>query len=233
MAERPLPPIGLFGGTFDPIHHGHLRPALELLEILGLEQVRLIPCADPPHRGQPMAPGPFRLAMARAAVLDQPGLVVDDREMRRPGPSFTLDTLTSFRDELGQSRSLCLILGSDAFLGLPRWDRWRGLLEKAHIVVAHRPGWHLAPDGELADILSEHLTDHIADLHQSPAGRIFTQQVTQLEISSSTIRDILDRGGSVRYLSPDPVVRMIESSPHYFSRQPLRSHARETREGGS
>lgn len=232
MSEHPQPPVGLFGGTFDPIHHGHLRPALELLEILELEQVRLIPCADPPHRGQPMAPGPFRLEMAHAAVLDQPGLVVDDREMRRPGPSYTLDTLASFREELGEERPLCLILGSDAFLGLPHWDRWQGLLEQAHIVVAHRPGWHLEPDGKLQDILGEHLTDRIADLHRSPAGYIFTQQVTQLEISSSTIREILDRGGSVRYLSPDPVVRMIESSP-YYSRRPARSYARVTREGGS
>lgn len=225
-------PIGLFGGTFDPIHHGHLRPALELLELLSLQEVRLLPCADPPHRGRPMAPGPFRLEMARAAVLDQPGLVVDDREMRRPGPSFTLDTLASFREEFGNERSLCLILGSDAFLGLPRWDRWEGLLDLAHVVVAHRPGWHLEPGAVLSRVLAERGVETLDCLHEQPAGCIFTQQVTQLEISSTTIREILDRGGSVRYLSPDPVVRMIESSPHY-ARRPVRSYARVTREGGA
>lgn len=231
MAERREHPIGLFGGTFDPIHHGHLRPALELLEILALQEVRLLPCADPPHRRQPMAPAPFRLEMARAAVLDQPGLVVDDREMRRPGPSYTLDTLQSFRAEFGEARPLCLILGSDAFMGLPKWNRWEELFELAHVVVAHRPGWHLEPDGALARMMAERQTERVADLHEAAAGHVFSQQVTQLEISSTTIREILDRGGSVRYLTPDPVVRMIESSPHY-ARTPARSVARVTREGG-
>jgi len=232
MKDSALAPIGLFGGTFDPIHHGHLRPALELLEILALREVRLLPCADPPHRGAPMAPGPFRLEMAQAAVHDQPGLEVDDREMRREGPSFTLDTLQSFREEYGASQSLCLILGSDAFMGLPSWDRWAGLLDLAHIVVAHRPGWHLQPEPVLAKLIKERGTQEIKDLHQAPAGRVFSQQVTQLEISSTTIREILDRGGSVRYLSPDPVVRMIEGSP-YYARHPARSMARVTREGGN
>jgi len=209
-----------------------LRPALELLEILGLREVRLIPCADPPHRGAPMAPGPFRLEMARAAVNDQPGLVVDDREMRRDGPSFTLDTLKSFRRELGPDQPLCLILGSDAFMGLPSWDRWEGLLDLAHIVVAHRPGWKLDLDPVLSGLMAERRVSDSRRLHEAPAGRVHTQQVTQLEISSTTIREILDRGGSVRYLSPDPVVRMIEGSP-YYARQPRRAVARVPREGGS
>ncbi|MEA5445658.1 nicotinate-nucleotide adenylyltransferase [Gammaproteobacteria bacterium AB-CW1] len=231
LGHSELAPIGLFGGTFDPIHHGHLRPALELYEILGLAEVRLLPCADPPHRGRPLAPAPFRLEMAQAAVHDQPGLVVDDREMRRPGPSYTRDTLESFRAEFGEHRSLLLILGSDAFLGLPKWHRWEGLLELAHIVVAHRPGWALKPGAVLGDVMARRETDNAEDLHRLPAGRIYRQQVTQLEISSTTIREILDRGGSVRYLTPDPVVRMVEGSPHYFS-TPARSVARVTREGG-
>ena len=222
--------VGIFGGTFDPIHHGHLRPALELLELLELDEVRIVPCADPPHRGRPMAPAPFRLELARAAVHDQPGLLVDDREMRRPGPSFTLDTLADFREEW-PDRPLCLILGSDAFMGLPRWDRWEQLLDYAHIAVAHRPGWDLAPNPDLRETLNRTWTDRVEDLQRQTHGRIFTQQVTQLEISSTTIREILDRGGSVRYLSPDPVVRMIEGSP-YYSRRPSRRYARVTREGG-
>ncbi len=225
-----MKPIGIFGGTFDPIHHGHLRPALELLELLALAEVRIVPCADPPHRGRPMAPAPFRLELARAAVHDQPGLTVDDREMRRPGPSFTLDTLIDFRADW-PDRPLCLILGSDAFMGLPRWDRWEQLLDHAHITVAHRPGWDLAPNPELKDVLNRAWTDRVEDLHSAPAGRIFTQQVTQLEIASTTIREILDRDGSVRYLTPDPVVRMIETSP-YYARNPVRSYARVSREGG-
>jgi nicotinate-nucleotide adenylyltransferase len=226
-----MKPIGIFGGTFDPIHHGHLRPALELLEILDLAEIRIVPCADPPHRGRPMAPAPFRLELARLAVHDQPGLVVDDRELRRPGPSYTLETLQSFRKEF-PDRPLCLILGSDAFLGLPGWKHWDQLLGLAHLVVAHRPGWKAVPEGALAEQLASREAKTPAELAGSLAGRIFIQQVTQLEISSTVIREILDRGGSVRYLTPDPVVRAIETST-YYSRQPARTVARVTREGGN
>ena len=144
-------PIGIFGGTFDPIHYGHLRTALELKERLEFAAVHFVPVANPPHRSAPLNDGKLRLRMVEAAIRGEPGFVADDRELKRPGLSYTVDTLASFRAELGADRPLCLLLGMDAFLGLPQWHRWRELLDLAHVVVAHRPGWEVPRVGELGD----------------------------------------------------------------------------------
>lgn len=207
-------PIGVFGGTFDPIHYGHLRPALEILQALRLAEVRFIPCGDPPHRARPEAPAEFRYQMVKAAVADQPGFVVDDLELRRKGPSYTTDTLESLKEVHGDV-PLCLLLGMDAFLGLSQWHEWRRLFDLAHIVVAHRPGWTYEGDGPLDAEMESRYTDRVADLHAAPAGRIFTQEVTQLEISSTAIRSALARGESARYLMPDSVFKLIQTSHHY------------------
>src|SRR5204863_186003 len=132
-------PIGIFGGTFDPIHYGHLRTAFELWQTLKLAEVRFMPSGNPPHRVRTLADAALRVQMVRVAVADQPAFIVDDREVRRAGASYTFDTLTELRRE-NPERSLCLLLGMDAFLGLPSWHRWRELFELAHVVVAHRPG---------------------------------------------------------------------------------------------
>ena len=133
-------PIGIFGGTFDPIHYGHLRTAFELLQALRLGELRFMPAGNPPHREQPMASAEQRVAMVRAATAGQPGFTVDDRETRREGPSYSVDTLAGLRAE-HPTRPLCLIVGMDAFLGLPKWHQWQDILKLAHLVVAHRPGW--------------------------------------------------------------------------------------------
>lgn len=202
-------PVGVFGGTFDPVHFGHLRPALELLESLDLAEVRLIPCRMPPHRTAPMADPEQRLAMLELAVDDQPGLVVDRRELARPGPSYMVDTLSSLRAEVGDT-PLCLLLGLDAFLGLAGWHRWRELPDLAHIVVTHRPGWSLegagqAGAGEVLELLHQRLVAQPGDLARQPAGGVWLQPVTQLDISASTIRKLVGDGGSPRYLLPDVV----------------------------
>lgn len=209
-----MKPIGIFGGTFDPIHYGHLRPALEILEGADLAEVRFIPCGDPPHRGRPLSPADFRLEMVRRAVEGQDGFRVDDREVRRSGPSYTTDTLDTLRREF-PDRSLCLILGTDAFLGLPKWHQWTRLLELAHIIVAHRPGWRFEPDAELAPVFERCRVHEPADLRHHAAGRIFSLPVSQLEISSTTIRETVARGGSIRYLTPDPVAELAVASGHY------------------
>lgn len=207
-------PVGIFGGTFDPIHFGHLRTAFELLHALRLAEVRLVPAGNPPHRAAPLCDARHRLAMARAAVADQPGLVVDDREVRRGGPSYTVLTLRELRDE-APARPLCLLLGMDAFLGLPQWHEWRSVFDLAHVVVAHRPGWTAPGAGVLGELLAERGTSRVEDLHESVAGRVHVRPVTQLEISSTDLRDLIVAGQDPRYLLPDAVRALIRDTGCY------------------
>jgi nicotinate-nucleotide adenylyltransferase len=201
-------PIGIFGGTFDPIHYGHLRTGFELWQTLGLAELRFVPTGNPGHREPPIADAGLRLAMVRAAVADQPGFVVDDREVRRRGVTYSVDTLTELRTELPE-RSLCLIVGMDAFLGLPGWHRWREILDLAHVVVAHRPGWKAPTSGPLGELMVDRGTGAVRDLHAARAGRIHVHSVTQLEISSTDLRQIITSGRDPRFLVPDAVRDII------------------------
>lgn len=207
-------PIGLFGGTFDPIHLGHLRTAFELQQTLGLTEVRFLPTGNPPHRDHPLADSNLRLAMVRAAVADETNFVVDDREVRRSGVSYSVDTLTELRAE-NPDRSLCLLLGMDAFLGLPNWHRWRELFDLAHVVVAHRPGWKAPTQGPLGELMVDRGTGSVQELHRVPAGRIYIQAVTQLEISSTELRQLIVAGRDPRYLVPDSVRDIIRETRCY------------------
>ena len=209
-----LNPMGIFGGTFDPIHYGHLRTAFELMQAAHLAEVRFLPTGIPPHREAALAPGPLRLEMVRIATAGQPGFIVDDRELRREGPSYSVDTLLDLRAEFAH-RSICLIVGMDAFLGLPQWYHWREILQLAHVVVAHRPGWRAPDMGPLGELLVDRGTGRVRDLHESRAGRIYIHAVTQLEISSSAIRDLIRQKREPRFLMPDPVCRLIAESGCY------------------
>lgn len=211
-------PIGIFGGTFDPIHYGHLRTAFELWQLLRLAEVRFLPAGNPPHREQPLASPELRLRMVRAAVSDQPSFTVDDREMRRGGVSYSVDTLAELRAEY-PDRSLCLLLGMDAFLGLPHWHRWRDLLGLAHIVVAHRPGWKAPTQGPLGEVMVDHGTGAIRELHEKTAGCIYVHAVTQLEISSTDLRQLVVAGRDPRYLVPDEVRQILLETQCYSSAQ--------------
>jgi nicotinate-nucleotide adenylyltransferase len=213
-------PIGLLGGTFDPIHFGHLRLAEELAEALNIGQVRFIPAGQPPHRGQPRASAAQRLAMARRAVAGNPRFVLDAREIERNAPSYSVDTLSALRAELPQNTPLVLFMGGDAFLGLTTWHEWRRLFDLAHIAVAHRPGYSLAswedalPDS-LRTLLSTRRCEHAAEIAEKPAGRVFLHTITQLDISASQIRDRALRGKSLRYLLPDSVIDYINENHLY------------------
>lgn len=203
--------IGIFGGTFDPVHFGHLRPALDVKQALGLREMRLIPAFQPPHRESPAANPGQRLTMLRAAVGDEPDLLVDNREMKREGDSFMVDTLTSLREELGDE-PLCLVLGADAFLQLDGWHQWEKVPQLAHIVVMHRPGWELDIDKASVAIQAlwrESQVTDVAELEAHPAGKIILQSVTVLDISASHIRALVAAGKSPRYLVPDPVWNLI------------------------
>jgi nicotinate-nucleotide adenylyltransferase len=213
-----MQPIGLFGGTFDPLHYGHLRTAFELWQALNLSEVRFMPTGSPPHREQPQAPAQLRLEMVKAAIADQPAFVVDDREVRRTGVSYSVDTLTELRAEYPQ-RSLCLLLGMDAFLGLPNWHRWRDLLELAHIVVAHRPGWRAPTMGPLGEVMVDRGTGRVRDLHEQRAGCIYVHAVTQLEISSTELRQLISQGRDPRYIVPEEVRRIIRETRCYAAEE--------------
>jgi nicotinate-nucleotide adenylyltransferase len=213
-----MQPLGLFGGTFDPIHCGHLRTAFELWQELKLAEVRFVPTGNPAHREHLYANAQLRLQMVRAAIADQPGFLVDDREVRRSGVSYSVDTLAELRAEHPQA-SLCLLLGMDAFLGLPGWHRWRELLDLAHIVVAHRPGWRAPTMGPLGEIMVDHGTGSVRELHERPAGCVYVHAVTQLEISSTELRALIVAGRDPRYLVPDPVRQIILETRCYASRE--------------
>jgi nicotinate-nucleotide adenylyltransferase len=212
----PQQPIGVFGGTFDPVHVGHLRTAHELMTALGLAEVRFVPCRLPPHRPPAVAPEALRLRMLEAALEGLPGFRVDGRELRRPGLSYMVDTLASLRQEVGD-RPLCLLLGLDAFLGLPTWHRWRDIPGLAHIVVAQRPGVAQPLEGEAGDLLQARGSTNPADLAKAPAGRVLLRDVTQLEISSSAIRALVAAGGDPRFLVPDAVLELIAKTHIYAS----------------
>ncbi|MCP5159852.1 MAG: nicotinate-nucleotide adenylyltransferase [Gammaproteobacteria bacterium] len=216
-----LRPIGVLGGTFDPIHYGHLRPALELLEALELAEVRFIPCRIPAHRGTPQVTAEQRLALVQLAMAGQAGFVADDRELRREGTSYMVDTLASLREDFGQATPLCLIVGADAFRALPTWSRWQDLAELAHIVVMRRPGVAQQLPLPLEAWLAPRMTHDAWALHSKPAGAILFQPVTQLDISATQIRALLARGQSPRYLLPEAVLADIHDRMLYrsFSRE--------------
>ncbi|MDD5391206.1 MAG: nicotinate-nucleotide adenylyltransferase [Gallionellaceae bacterium] len=213
-------PLALLGGTFDPIHFGHLRLAEELAEVLEIEQVRFIPAGRPPHRGQPRAEARHRLEMARLAIASNPRFVLDEREFHRAAPSYSVDTLSDLRAELPVATPLVLFMGADAFMGLTTWHEWRRLFELAHIAVAHRPGfsaaaWEDALPDSLRRLLAKQRVEQAGEILEKPAGRIFLHSITQLDISASQIRDRALRGKSLRYLLPDAVIAYLNENHLY------------------
>lgn len=217
MPLRPDTPgraIGIFGGTFDPVHYGHLRAALEVGEALGLAEVRMLPSARPPHRSQPEASAQHRLQMLRLASAGHEIFVVDDCELQRPGPSYMVDTLAEFREQQG-AIPLVLIIGQDAANALDRWHRWQRLFELAHIAVMRRPGASSEYRGELAGIMRERRAHRPEALHREPAGRVLPLEITQLEIASTTIRSLVATGRSPAFLTPQPVAEYIRDHRLY------------------
>lgn len=216
---RAISPLALLGGTFDPIHFGHLRTALEVREALGLDEVRFTPCRQPPHRVAVASPE-ARVKMLELALAGAADFVLDTRELRRPGPSWMIDTLAALRAELGAATPLCLILGHDAFLGLPGWHRWRELPDLSHLVVMTRLGAKPQWPEELATHLNGRVVDGPDRLRAAPCGSVRFQPVTALDISASRIRVLLRTGRSARYLLPDAVLDFIQSSGLYLPESP-------------
>jgi nicotinate-nucleotide adenylyltransferase len=203
--------LGILGGTFDPVHFGHLRPALDMQQALGCDEVRLLPCRVPPHRDAPLANSEQRLTMLRLAIHGERSLSIDERELQRDGPSYMIDTLLSLRRELGEERPLALMIGMDALRSLDRWHRWRELTNLCHLAVATRPGWTPPQSGPVAAIVRERQVEAAANLRGRPAGKLLFCPVTHLDISASRIRALLASGQSPRYLLPAAVLEYIQA----------------------
>lgn len=209
-------PIGILGGTFDPVHNGHLRLAMELATDLRLDQVRLIPNGRPPHREQPGATPGQRAKWIRVATADEPRLALDDRELMRTGDSYMVDTLASLREDF-PGHPLCLIMGRDVFAKLPSWYQWQRLFEYAHIVLIERPGLSAEFAPEAKAELQKRSTSDIEQLHRQQAGLIYNYAPPPLAISASRIRRLIACGESPRYLLPATILDDIMDSDIYRS----------------
>lgn len=215
-------PVGIFGGTFDPIHYGHLRLAQEALEQCRLSAVRFIPSGTPPHRASPLAAAEHRVAMARLALQGNPAFVLDEREAGRTDPCYSVDTLAELRSELGADTPLCLLIGSDAFLQLHTWHQWLRLFELAHIVVIQRPGKPLGnaivtAEASLREQYQQRLAPAPAALHETAQGRIVALNMPLLDISATDIRKRAAQGRSLNYLLPEAVNQYIRKQKLYTS----------------
>jgi nicotinate-nucleotide adenylyltransferase len=206
----------MLGGTFDPIHAGHLRSAVELREALALDELRFVPCHVPPHRHAPVASAAQRLRMLELAIADEPGLSIDTRELQRDEPSYSINTLIALRAELGAACALSLIVGMDAFAQLHTWHRWQEILDYAHIIVIARPGSELPQHGAVADLLRAKRAD-AGIVKQQNCGSIVGVELTPLPISATAIRNLIQAARSPRYLLPDAVWNYIRAQRLYQS----------------
>lgn len=209
--------IGILGGTFDPIHIGHLRSAVDIKQALGFDEIRLVPCHIPPHKDHSVTASADRLAMVSLSVSDESGLVVDDRELNRDGPSYTVDTLKQIRDEVGDAESICLIMGTDAFERLDSWHDWQQLTELAHIIVMERPDQGMILSPQLTAFYAQRKTDDPQSLKDRSAGTIYITKLIQLPVSATLIRQAVSAGESIRYLVPDSVSDYIDEHQLYQS----------------
>lgn len=215
------PALGLFGGTFDPVHFGHLRLATELAEAFRLERVVFIPAGLPYHRGRSAhASNDERLTMLKLAIARDPRFDVDDRELRREGETYTYDTLAQVRAERGPETALVFLVGSDAFAKIDTWHRWSELFDLAHFAVAIRgedDAWATKGPGAFPREVWPRITLNLREMLSAPSGKVMTFRMTPLAISSTGLRELSAQGSSIRYLTPDPVVEFVRAHRIYSS----------------
>jgi nicotinate-nucleotide adenylyltransferase len=207
--------IGILGGTFDPIHHGHLRLALEMLERLRLQKIHLIVSANPPHRQCPQTPAEIRFEMVKLAIQHEQSLIADDREIKRNRASYTVETLLEMREEFGKELPICLVLGMDAFLGLPTWFEWEKLLDLTHLVITQRPEINQTFSESLQNLLQKHQIYDRDKIKERSMGYILFEAVPMLNISATKIRQCFLEQKNPRYLLPDSVLKFISQQGLY------------------
>ena len=224
MNDSPVPLVGVFGGTFDPVHYGHLRIAEEIAELAGLKEMHFIPAAIPRLRRGPEASLEHRVEMVRLAIEGNSRFILDQREVRRGGVSYSVDTLRELRQELGKDAVLCFVTGADAFTRLAEWHRWRELFELCHFIIAARPGHLLFKDDralpralpqELEEECRDRWISNVESLKYASRGLIFIAQTTLLDISATAIRTRVARGKSIRYLVPEDTRDYIVANDLY------------------
>lgn len=211
--------IGIFGGTFNPIHLGHLRSAEEIREMFQLSQVIFVPSSDPPHkRKRGILPGAVRARMIHLAISEYPLFTLSDLELKRPGKSYSIETLAVFRRMWGEESSLYFIVGLDAFLEIASWRKYSALFEICHFIIMTRPGF-----GKIFSL--EHLPielvkafcyDSRKNVYTHFSGySLFPREITALDISSTQIRNLLRKGRSVKFLVPAAVEEFIRKNRLY------------------
>jgi nicotinate-nucleotide adenylyltransferase len=208
----------LFGGTFDPVHYGHIKTVQELKQRLNLDTVYMIPAAVPPLRDKPQVSASQRLQLLKLALEDIPGIFIDNRELKREGVSYSVDTLTEIRHELCDESALVMMIGGDAFLKLDQWHQWQRIFELAHVVVAHRPGWVLNNQSytpALKDLIDQRLCDNSAQLMQQQSGCLWFERVTPVDISATMIRAAIEHNESIEEFVPSKVSSYIHDNRLY------------------
>lgn len=208
--------VGIFGGTFDPIHYGHLNLAQELLQQLPLDEIRFIPCQIPVFDKTAQASPQQRLAMLQLALSEHTKFVIDERELNRLTPSYTVDTLLSLRNEINKA-SLCLIIGTDTLNDLTRWHRWHELIQLAHFIIVLRPDYPLPQSGEVADLIQQHQINDAQLLKQKSAGYIYIANTKPSTISATEIRHKIAADINIENLLPNNVLKFIKQENLYQS----------------
>jgi len=221
--------IGVFGGTFDPIHNGHLQVALDVKQCFALDYIHFVPCKIPVHRARPQLDETQRLSLIKLAIKNQNGFIADDRELKRNSPSYMIETLNSLHDQF-PDQILVLMIGSDAFAKFDEWYQWREIFERAHIMVMQRPhtnDWKGDCSTQLTAEIKQRIVndENVSPLKKSgnlqqllakkSAGSIICVPVTQLEISASEIREKITKGQAIDYLVPESV-RLEIRDKHYY-----------------
>ncbi|MBL4583748.1 MAG: nicotinate-nucleotide adenylyltransferase [Pseudomonadales bacterium] len=215
--STPRSVVAFMGGTFDPLHFGHLRMARELKQAIAAGQFRLVPCGDPYHKAHPVSPASQRVKMLELALANDAELDLDTRELKRDGPTYSYDTLVSLRQELGADASLIMVMGMDSFLSLPKWHNWQKLTELGHILVVHRPGSEQALSEPLQSWYANCKATQLEQLRSSSHGLVFDLRMTMLDISATQIRGLLSEGQSPQYLLPESVLEYINQTGLYCS----------------